>query len=86
MTDNCKSICLEKLNSYIKHIKYMIEDLEAEGEVSISTWNKYKNDTGDFENTWPEVDDEETTRQLKDAVINVLKNRINEINKEIESL
>ena len=86
MPDNCKSICLEKLNSYLRQIKYMIEDLEAEGEVSISTWNKYKNDTGDFENAWPECDDNETSKQLKEAVINVLNNRIKEINKEIENL
>ena len=86
MTDNCKSICINKLNDYIKHIKYMLEDLENDGEVSISTWNKYKNEIGDFENTWPEADDEETTRQLKEAVIKVLNNRIEEINKEIENI
>ena len=84
MTETCKKICIEKLNSYIRHIKYMIEDLEnEEGEVSISLWNKYSES---FDNTWPEEDDNETKTKLKEAVINVLNNRIKEINIELESL
>lgn len=84
MTETCKNICISKLNEYIRHIKYMIQDLEKEdGEVSISWWNKYGER---FDNTWPSDEDVETKELLKNTVIKTLNNRIDEINKELENL
>ena len=84
MTETCKNICINKLNEYIRHIKYMIQDLETEGgEVSISLWNKY----GEcFDNAWPDDEDVVTKELLKNTVIKTLKDRIDEINKELENL
>lgn len=71
-----------ELNDFLKHINWILEDINNGAEITSTSWNKYY----EQDHCFIADEDKKTHKVVKEAVIEALNNRIKEINEEIKNL